>query len=93
MNMKERKKNERQEIRHHKMEGARVRSRAKWLSEGEIPTNYFCNLETRNFASKTMDFLLSSSGNVLKSQSEVLKEVEFILLSRSGLGKFRGHFT
>ena len=72
----ERKKTELQEIRHTKMEGAKVRSRAKWLNEGEKPTNYFCNLENHNFMSKTMNCLLSSAGNVLKSQSEVLKEVE-----------------
>ena len=58
------------------MEVAKVRSRAKWLNEGEKPTNYFCNLENRNFMSKTINCLLSSAGNVLKSQSEVLKEVE-----------------
>ena len=49
----ERKKTELQEIRHTKMEGAKVRSRAKWLNEGEKPTNHFCNLENRNFMSET----------------------------------------
>ena len=58
------------------MEGAKVKSRAKWLNEGEKPTNYFCIFENRNFMSKTMNCLLSSAGNVLKSQSEVLKEME-----------------
>ena len=72
----ERKENELQEIKHIKMEGAKVRSRAKWLNEGEKSTNYFCYLETRNFMSKTMNCLLSSAGNFLKSQSEVLNEVE-----------------
>ena len=74
----ERKKIKLQEIhvRHTKREGTKVRSRVKWLNEGENPTNYFCNLENRNFMSKTMNCLLSSAGNVLKSQSEVLKEVE-----------------
>ena len=72
----ERKKIELQEIRHTKMEGAKVKSRAKWLNEGKETTNYFCNLENRNFMSKTVNCLLSTAGNVLKSHSEVLKEVE-----------------
>lgn len=30
------------------MEGVKIRFRAKWISEGEKVTKYFCNLENRN---------------------------------------------
>lgn len=31
-----------------------IRSRAHWLEEGEKPSKYFCNLESRNFLNKTI---------------------------------------
>lgn len=70
------KKKELQDLRQKRLEGARIRSRAKWINEGEKPSNYFCNLENRNFTSKAMNNLLSSTGNVLRCQEEVLNEVE-----------------
>lgn len=41
-------------IRKEKMEGHMIRSRAKWVEEGEKPTRYFCNLENRNYLNKTI---------------------------------------
>ena len=45
----EEKQKELQDIRKSKMEGKLIRSRAKWMFEGENPSNYFCNLENRNY--------------------------------------------
>ena len=42
-------KNELEQIREKKMQGIFVRSRAKWIQEGEKPSKYFCNLESKNF--------------------------------------------
>ncbi len=48
----EEKRNELQEIRRIKMQGHFIRSRARWIEDGEKATNYFCNLENRHFISK-----------------------------------------
>ena len=57
----EAKKEELLQLRNKKMQGVFIRSRAKWTSEGEKPSKYFCNLESRNFVSKTMNSLFNSS--------------------------------
>ena len=48
----ENKRTELKKLRQRKLEGVRIRSKAKWVDEGEKVTNYFCNLENRNFVSK-----------------------------------------
>ena len=35
-------------VRKVKMEGVKVRSKAKWINDGEKVTKYFCNMENRN---------------------------------------------
>ena len=39
-----------------------IRSRARWIEQGEKPTKYFCHLENRNFVSKRINTLLTSGG-------------------------------
>ncbi|MCU7800901.1 MAG: hypothetical protein KZQ70_12335, partial [gamma proteobacterium symbiont of Lucinoma myriamae] len=68
------KKKELSDIRRKKMEGVKVRSRAKWVDEGEKVTNYFCNLENRNFISKCMTQLISNKGKIIKEQNEIINE-------------------
>lgn len=51
-----------------------MRSRAKCISEGEKPSDDFCNLENRNFISKMMNKLHSSSGELLTEQNDVINE-------------------
>jgi hypothetical protein len=58
------------------MNGIFVRSKAKWLHEGEKPTWYFRNLENRNYVSKLMNSLISDKGQHLKSQNEILLETK-----------------
>ena len=47
---------------------------AKWIHEGEKPTNYFCNLENRNFVSKAMNKLYSKNGTLLVDQKLIINE-------------------
>jgi len=64
------------ELRRKKMEGVLIRSRAKWIQEGEKPTNYYCNLENRNFVSKCMNTLTTQAGQHLHTQEEILSETK-----------------
>ena len=41
-------------IREKRMEGVLLRSRARWIAEGEKIKKYFCGLEKRNYISKQM---------------------------------------
>lgn len=63
-----------EDLRRKKMEGVKLRSKAKWVDEGEKITKYFCNLENRNFTSKCMPSLITSCGEVLKDQDKILNE-------------------
>ena len=72
----EEKKSELKDIRNEKLEGMRVRSRAKWLEQGEKVTKYFCNLENRNFISKNMPNLWKNDGTKTVNQKEVINETK-----------------
>lgn len=48
------KKNALENLRKEKLQGHMIRSRALWLEEGEKPSKYFCNLESRNFLNKAI---------------------------------------
>ena len=49
----EEKKTALENLRKEKLQGHFIRSRAKWVDEGEKPTKYFCHLESRNYLNKT----------------------------------------
>ena len=63
-----------EEIRSEKLEGNIIRSRAKWTSEGEKPSNYFLNLESRNFTSKIIPKLETADGKIIENQENILTE-------------------
>lgn len=65
-----------EDLRRKKMEGVKLRSKAKWVDEGEKVTQYFCNLENRNFMSKCMPSLISNSGEILNEQDSILQETK-----------------
>ena len=46
------------------MEGVLLRSKAKWLAEGEKITEYFCNVEKRNNVSKQMTKLINKGVDI-----------------------------
>ena len=41
-------------LRKKTMEGVLLRSKARWVAEGEKISKYFCNLEKRHYVSKQM---------------------------------------
>lgn len=76
INVLEQKKQELFELRQKKLEGMIIRSRAKWLYEGEKPTKYFCNLEKRNFVQKSMCFIQKEDGSILHDRDEITGEAK-----------------
>ena len=54
-------------------EGAKIRSRAKWIEEGEKPTRYFFRLEQTRAEKNSFDSVLDSDGVEKTSQSDIEK--------------------
>ena len=61
-------------LRNNKLQGMIIRSRIKWINEGEKPTSYFCNLEKRNFISKNINFLEINDGKIIYENEEIVNE-------------------
>ena len=82
------KKEELQSLREKKLRGTLIRSRAKWIDQGEKTSKYFCNLENRNFVSKRMTSLIDSEGNEVtdfdKVNNEVLQFYQKLYNSKEG---------
>ena len=68
------KKTELQNHRKTALQGSIVRSRIKWIEEGEKPSKYFLSLENRNFTSKIIPKLIGENGSVISDQREILSE-------------------
>ena len=64
------------EIRKKKLKGKFIRSRAKWIEEGEKTTKYFCNMESRNFTSKLISRIELDNGKVITDQTKCLEETK-----------------
>lgn len=67
-------KKELEKIRIEKLKGSMIRSKAKWIDEGEKPTEYFCNLEKRNYTNKTIQRVEKEDGKVITDQDDILEE-------------------
>ena len=63
-------------IREKRMEGVLLRSRARWIADGEKNTKYFCNLEKRHFISKSLPKLIDKYDKVLTNQEDIVREVK-----------------
>ena len=61
------------------MEGLKLRSKAKWIDEGEKVTQYFFNLENRNFISKCIPTLKSNTGETLNEHDRILLETKIFI--------------
>ena len=61
-------------IRDKRMEGVQLRSRARWIADGEKITKYFCGLEKRNYISKQMTKLTLNNGKKYMKARILLKK-------------------
>ena len=69
-------KKEIEEINNNKTRGSMVRSKARWENLAEKPTEYFCNLEKRNYVNKTIYRLQLENGEITTDQKRILREQE-----------------
>ena len=53
---------------------AQIRSRIKWIEEGEKNTKYFLNLEKSRANSKIFPSIKLDNGNIIRNQMDILKE-------------------
>ena len=58
-------------VRNEKIEGVMLRSKCRYMDLGEKPTNYFFNLENRNYTSKVINKLIYDDNEYTKT-NEVL---------------------
>ena len=72
----EKDKKELESLRKIKMDGVKIRSKARWVDEGEKMSKYFCGLENRNFVSKTMTKLINENGEEVNEQKDILTETK-----------------
>ena len=62
-------------IKKEKIQCLLIRSRVRWVEEGEKPTKYFCSLESRNYINKTIPKVIKDDGNIISKQDEMLNEI------------------
>ena len=67
------KKREYEEIQEDVVRGIIVRTKAKWIAEGERNTKYFFNLEKRNFQQKCITRLCTEKG-IISDAKAILEE-------------------
>ena len=72
----EKKKSDLKILRQEKMRGHYIRSKMQWIEEGEKPSKYFINLETKNFVNKTIPKLVNNEGVVIDNQKQILEEAK-----------------
>ena len=69
-------KTELKDIYEKKGKEAMFRSKARWIEKGEKPTNYFFNLEKRNFEKKVIAQLKLENGEIISDMKQVNLEIE-----------------
>ena len=62
-------------LREKIMSGVLLRSKTRWISEGEKATKYFFSLEKRNYISKHISKLVNKKGETLDTYEEIRKEI------------------
>ena len=63
-------------VRQKKMKGVLIRSKARWVEDGEKISSYFCSLEKRNYINKSMNKLIDRNDNVITDKKEIVNEVK-----------------
>ena len=56
--------------------GSIVRSKTRWIEQGEKPTKYFFNLEKPNYNHKTIKELKHPDGKSVTKEEEIVEEIE-----------------
>jgi len=51
-------------------------SKARWIEKGEKPTNYFFNLEKRNFEKRVIAQLKLENGKIISDMKQINQEIE-----------------
>lgn len=64
------------DIEEKKFEGARLRSKAQYIVEGEKCTKFFFDLERRKGKAETIKVVKNENGEEVKSNEEILKEMK-----------------
>lgn len=59
---------------HEQNLGLQIRSRARWIEEGEKSTKYFYSLEKQHITTNNIKLLKKDDGSYTKSESEILEE-------------------
>ncbi|GFR67432.1 LINE-1 reverse transcriptase homolog [Elysia marginata] len=70
------KKEELENLRAQIMKCVLIRSKARWINEGEKVSRYFCNLENRHYTSKRMNSLINEKGEEIKDNELITNEVK-----------------
>ena len=68
-------KTELRSIHEKRAEGAIFRSKVRWI-QGEKPTNYFFNIERRNFNKKIISELATPEGYVANDEKQKMEEIK-----------------
>lgn len=58
------------------LEGAKIRSRAKWLEEGESPSRYFFKLEKQKMEKNVMSSIYDANGVEVSDRADLMKAHE-----------------
>lgn len=72
----ENKRIELEALRKKKIDGLIVRSRAKWIEEGEKNSKYFSNLEKRNYVEKSMTYIETDDGMIISDPEKIREQVK-----------------
>ena len=63
-------------LRDKRIKGIALRSKVKWITDGEKINKYFCNLESRNYNDKMLPLIELDNGDIIDSQPEIKNEVK-----------------
>ena len=66
-----------------KVKGSLIRSRDKWIDEGEKPTSFFLNLENRNFIPKVQ----KENGDIISDQENVWQKLNYSMKTFTSIEK------
>ena len=62
-------------LRDFRLRGVLLRSRARWVEDGEKVSSYFCSLEKRNYVNKCMSKISLNNDHVITDRNEIVNEV------------------